>query len=64
MLVSHLKKFIYTKTVKTAGTSVEAYFERYCILPGDFRVTHTREEYVSSGGIVAIVVRALGGSNG
>jgi hypothetical protein len=31
MLVSHLKKFIFTKTKKTAGTSVESVFEPYCM---------------------------------
>ena len=30
MLISHPKRFIYTKTVKTAGTSVEVYFEPWC----------------------------------
>jgi len=30
MLVSHLKKFIFLKTVKTAGTSVEIFFEEFC----------------------------------
>lgn len=30
MLISHSKKFIYTKTIKTASTSVELYFEEYC----------------------------------
>lgn len=52
MLVSHIKKFIYTKTVKTAGTSIEAYFEPFCMLPGDFNFSHYREQYVSSAGIV------------
>ena len=31
MLISHRKKFIFTKTKKTAGTSVESVFETYCI---------------------------------
>lgn len=31
MLISHRKKFIYTKTYKTGSTSVEAYFEKYCM---------------------------------
>ncbi len=31
MLVSHLYNFIFTKTSKTAGTSVEVYFEPYCL---------------------------------
>src|SRR5262245_35130819 len=31
MLVSHLKRFIYLKTKKTAGTSIEIYFEPYCV---------------------------------
>lgn len=52
MLVSHLKKFIYTKTVKTAGTSIEVYFEPFCTLPGDFYFSHHREQYMSSAGIV------------
>ena len=52
MLVSHIKKFIYTKTVKTAGTSVEVYFEPFCTLPGDSGFSHYREQYVSSAGIV------------
>lgn len=34
MLVSHTKKFIYLKTVKTAGSSVEAALEPYCLPPG------------------------------
>ncbi|WP_294227502.1 sulfotransferase family 2 domain-containing protein [uncultured Shimia sp.] len=33
MLVSHTKKFIYIKTVKTAGTSVEVALQDYCLPP-------------------------------
>ena len=54
MLISHIKKFIYIKTVKTAGTSVEAFFEPYC-LPEDERnreVLHYHDEYVGESGIV------------
>ena len=52
MLVSHRKKFIYTKTVKTAGTSVESYFEKYCMLEGAWEFAHGREEFVSAEGII------------
>lgn len=52
MLISHRKKFIYTKTVKTAGTSVESYFERYCMPEGEWEFSHTREQYVNSEGII------------
>lgn len=58
MLISHSHKFIYTKTVKTASTSVEIFFERYCLtvqdeleylktLPSEFR-----NEYISASGII------------
>ena len=33
MLVSHLHKFIYLKSKKTAGTSVEVFLQKYCIDP-------------------------------
>jgi len=52
MLISHRKKFIYTKTVKTAGTSVESYFEKYCMPEGEWVFSHRREEYVSDSGII------------
>jgi hypothetical protein len=52
MLVSHRKKFIYTKTNKTGSTSVEAYFERYCMPDGAFTVSHGREETISEAGII------------
>lgn len=53
MLISHLCKFIYLKTRKTAGTSVEIYFEPFCVDPksrgGD---EHNRAAEVSDWGIV------------
>ena len=36
MLVSHRYKFIYTKTRKTAGSSVESYFEPFCMPDGEW----------------------------
>ena len=54
MLISHLKKFIFLKSRKTAGTSVEIYFERFCIPETDYRISDERpRESVTSHGIVA-----------
>ena len=53
MLISHRKQFIFTKPVKTAGTSVEVYFEPYCMDEGDWAFSLAREKYVSKSGIVA-----------
>lgn len=52
MLVSHRRRFIYTKTVKTGGTSVESYLEPECLPPGAWTPTHFRDETVSEAGIV------------
>lgn len=52
MLISHKNQFIYTKTEKTAGTSVESYFEKFCMPEGDWEFSHAREEYVSEDGII------------
>ena len=52
MLVSHRHRFIYTKTLKTAGTSVESYFERHCMDEGEWSESHAREQYESASGIV------------
>jgi Sulfotransferase family len=55
MLVSHRSKFIYTKTVKTAGTSVELYFEPFCVdgaATDANAATHRHHEAVSAAGIV------------
>ncbi|WP_448564938.1 sulfotransferase family 2 domain-containing protein [Trichothermofontia sp.] len=51
MLVSHRHKFIYTKTIKTGGTSVESYFERFC-MPSEWSLSHERDESISEVGIV------------
>jgi len=52
MLVSHRKRFIYTKTAKTAGTSVESYFEVWCQAEGVWKFQRAREETVSPAGII------------
>jgi hypothetical protein len=52
MLVSHQKKFIYTKTYKTAGTSVESYFERFCMPREEWALSETRDVHVSEHGII------------
>ena len=33
VLISHTHKFIYIKNKKVAGTSIESYFEKYCLDP-------------------------------
>jgi hypothetical protein len=53
MLLSHRHRFIYTKTVKTAGTSVEIYFEDACLPPdSDVIRGHAIPETVTDAGIV------------
>ena len=53
MLVSHRHRFIYTKTVKTAGTSVEIYFEDACLPPdSDVVRGHAIAETVTDAGII------------
>jgi len=47
MLVSYKKNFIFTKTVKTAGTSVEVFFEKYCFPDGEWEFSHARDEYIN-----------------
>lgn len=51
MLVSHAKKFIYLKTAKTAGTSVEAALQPLCMPPGAV-VSHSTPESDTEFGIV------------
>lgn len=52
MLISHKNKFIYTKTFKTGGTSIESYFEPCCMPDGAWTLCHERDEYVSETGII------------
>lgn len=52
MLISHRKQFIYTKTYKTAGTSVEVYFEPYCMQEGEWKEVHLRDQYESEAGAI------------
>jgi Sulfotransferase family len=52
MLVSHGKRFIYTKTIKTAGTSVESYFEPYCMNQEEWTISNSRKEHISEYGII------------
>ena len=52
MLISHRYRFIYTKTVKTASTSVESFFEKFCMPDGEWTPTHARNEYESSYGVI------------
>lgn len=60
MLVSHSKKFIYIKTVKTAGTSVEVALQDLCMPPNGKLVKKDRasEAHISEYGIVG--ARGLG----
>jgi len=52
MLVSHRKKFIYTKTIKTASTAVEIFFEKYCMPEGEWSFHHSTNEHISESGII------------
>lgn len=52
MLVSHPKKFIYIKTVKTAGTSIEVALQENCVAP-DFEFSQVKTDFIETGyGIV------------
>lgn len=52
MLVSHIHQFIYLKTRKTAGTSVEILFEPFCTPPDEPRGIHSRRDSYTKYGIV------------
>ena len=55
MLISHRKKFIYIKTIKTASTSVEIYFEPWAMPENTVKdpVANITGEYITPAGIVA-----------
>ncbi len=52
MLVSHVCRFIYLKTIKTAGTSVEIFFEPFCVDPRGYQPLDRRPAQVSAWGVV------------
>src|SRR5579863_5150628 len=52
MLISHVRKFIYLKTIKTGGTSVEIYFEPWCIDPTKRAGEDIRDAESSQWGVV------------
>lgn len=52
MLVSHRKQFIFIKSAKTAGTSVEEYFERWCLPEGGYAAAHLRPAEITPQGVV------------
>lgn len=51
MLISYKHRFVFIKTVKTAGTSVEGLFEPFCCPPGHV-VQHWTPTLVSEYGVV------------
>jgi len=52
MLVSHRKQFIFIKSAKTAGTSIEEYFEPWCLPEGAYVPQHGRPAAVTAQGVV------------
>lgn len=61
MLISHRCKFIYMKTKKTAGTSVEMAFEPFCRENLDDPVKHMTDTIICDQGVVGA---RLGGDSG
>jgi len=47
--------------VKTAGTSVESYFEPYCMPEGVWHFSDGRDEYVSETGIIGCRTKDVSG---
>src|SRR3974390_385215 len=52
MICSHRKKFIYLKTRKTASTSVEIYFEKFCAPAQLYEERSARQELITNDGII------------
>lgn len=52
MLISHQKKFIFTKTARTASTSIEIFFERFCMPEDQWEMQEAREVHESEEGII------------
>lgn len=54
MLISHKKGFIYFKTKKTAGTTVEIFFEKECVSPEMYIASHQTEQKITDYGIIGL----------
>lgn len=52
MLISHRYKFIYFKTVKTAGTSIETALEKYCLPEGHDDVPVVTPKIETEAGVI------------
>ena len=52
MILSHSKKFIFQRTKKTAGTSIEVYFQPWCTTPEHNESSDKYREAVTDQGIV------------
>jgi hypothetical protein len=52
MLISHRYRFIYLKTVKRAGTSVEAALQQFCVPEGHGPIPETTPLIETSAGVV------------
>lgn len=57
MLISHKHKFIYTKTKKTASTTVAAFFTQYCTERENLKQVDSIDEHHDSHGIIGRRVR-------
>jgi len=55
MIISHRYKFIFLKSRKTAGTSTEAFLERYCVSPSKestYEPQHTNNQQNNEFGVM------------
>jgi len=53
VLISHIKKFIFFKTKKTASTTIENYFTKFCIKnPNSYIDSHDHDELVTKYGVI------------
>lgn len=66
VLVSHRYKFVHLRNKKVAGTSVEMYYERFCLSPleEDQHIPqHFDDEKISSHGIISARIERPGQAN-
>lgn len=53
VLISHKYKFIYIKNKKVASTSVESFFQKFCIDPNSkYNISESTDEIISKYGII------------